>query len=339
MKGQDIKVRLNKKKRNFVPVIIFLVIAVVCVIYMRFFNGHLIYLSSGLKNSQVCKVDNVVTDTMQADILISDMKTEYEDLFGDDVWNKTFDGISFDEYVKDKVRSKLIRVRCMNLMAKDKGVALSREQKEKINQAVDDFMAKVDDTQKKNYGITRDKVAVMFTEFATAQTLYDDVTSTLNCEVSADDARVIKIQYICTDSQDDIKSAMTELNSGESFYVVSKKYNTTDTNEYELKRGEMNQDFETIAFNLKSGETSDIVRVGEQYYIIKCTSDNQKAKTESNKASLLSQKQLEGFNQTFESYEASKYVEFNDSMWKHKKVAKEQNLSVSFEEIFNQYFK
>lgn len=330
---------MKRRTKRFIPLIVALIVIGLVFVYIRFFNGNLIYLSTGFKSSQVCKVDGEVTDTMQADILLADAKKEYQNVFGDDVWNQTMDGVNFDDYVKDQVRTKLIRVRCMNLLAKERGVVLSRSQKDNVSDAVDAYMAQLSQDQIDKLDITKEKLTTMFTEFTIAQTLYTDVTDALNCEISADDARVIKIQYICTDNQENITKAKSELGGGESFYVVAKRYNTSDENEIELKRGEMDHAFEEAAFNLKSGETSDIVSADGKFYIIKCTSDNQKSKTEANKASLLEQKKLEGFNQTFDAYEASKYVEFNNKLWKNRKVAKAQELSMSFEDVFDTYLK
>ena len=93
------------------------------------------------------------------------------------------------------------------------------------------------------------------------------------------------------------------------------------------------------AFNLKTGETSSIVEAGGKYYIIRCTSDNEKSKTEANKTALMDEKKLEYFNSVFESYEASKYVEMNKKVWNSKKTANATELPVSFETVFNELVK
>ena len=92
-------------------------------------------------------------------------------------------------------------------------------------------------------------------------------------------------------------------------------------------------------FNLKTGETSSIVEAGGKYYIIRCTSDNEKSKTEANKTALMDEKKLEYFNSVFESYEASKYVEMNKKVWNSKKTANATELPVSFETVFNELVK
>ena len=330
---------MKRSQKRILSISIILIVVLLVVGYMKFFNGTGIYLSTGMKKTELVKVDGNVGYTFEANLLMSDAKKQYEKIFGTDVWNQQINGISFADYTKDQIRSKMIRIQCMNVYAEEKGVVLSRDEKEAVSHAVDEYMAGLTETQIDALSITKDKLNDMFTDFAVAQRVYNDMISVMNIEVSSDDARVIDIQYLCTESQDDINKAKTELAAGSSFYTVVNKYNTGDKYEYELKRGEMNEAFEKAAFNLKSGETSDVIEVDGKYYLIKCTSDNDKVKTEVNKTTLLSQKQLEQFNETFEEYESKIYVEWNNSQWEKMQVSANEVYGVNFEEIFNQYLK
>ncbi len=76
-------------------------------------------------------------------------------------------------------------------------------------------------------------------------------------------------------------------------FAIAKKYNSDGEYEYELRRGEMNSQFEEAAYALATGEMSKIVEADGKYYIIRCTSDNDKAKTEVNKSAILADKKLE----------------------------------------------
>ena len=246
-----------------------------------------------------------------------------------------FAGQPFQEYIKEQIRVKLIRVRCMNSMAKERGVVLGREEKNETAKAAEQYFDGLTEEQKSQYDITEDKVNQMFTEFAIASKLYNDVTSLMDIEVSSDDARVINIQYIVTDSKEEIDKAYAELNEGNSFFAIAKKYNADGEYEYELRRGEMAKAFEDTAYLLSTGQTSGIVEADGRFYIIRCTSDNDKAKTEVNKSSILEKKKLEAFNDKFEQYESSKYVEINKDEWNKLKVSSAPSFNVRFEDLFN----
>ena len=93
--------------------------------------------------------------------------------------------------------------------------------------------------------------------------------------------------------------------------------------------------FEDTAYSLSTGQTSGIVEADGRFYIIRCTSDNDKAKTEVNKSSILEKKKLEAFNDKFEQYESSKYVEINKDEWNKLKVSSAPSFNVRFEDLFN----
>ena len=194
------------------------------------------------------------------------------------------------------------------------------------------------DEKRNEFNITKEKLVNMFTSFAIADTLYNDLTDNLDIEVSYDEARVITVQYICADTLEDIKKAQERLDNKEIFYVVAKDYNGEEY-ERECRRGELDQNFENAAYNLKSGEVSDIVESDGRYYIIKCNSDNDKSKTEANKTAILEKRKLEAFNSEFESFEAKQYVEFNNKAWNEIKLTSIGNINVKFEEVFNSHLK
>ena len=281
---------MKRNKKRLITALIIIVAVAAVLVFMKFFNGNLLYISTGMGKSVVMKVDGQKTYTFEAEVLMSDAKKQYEDMFGSSIWTEDIDGQPFEEY---------------------------REE------------------QKSQYDITEDKVNQMFTEFAIASKLYNDVTSLMDIEVSSDDARVINIQYIVTDSKEEIDKAYAELNEGNSFFAIAKKYNADGEYEYELRRGEMAKAFEDTAYSLSTGQTSGIVEADGRFYIIRCTSDNDKAKTEVNKSSILEKKKLEAFNDKFEQYESSKYVEINKDEWNKLKVSSAPSFNVRFEDLFN----
>lgn len=329
-----------KHRKIQLTVLLSLIIVVFAILaYMKFFNGNLIYFTTGLGDKTVFKVKEKTATKVETEVLFSDAKNQYENFFGEDVWNQSIDGISFQDYAKNQIKSKLIRIKCMNELADERGVVLDRTETANVEKAAKEYMAGLTSEQISSTGVTENDMIQMYTEFARAQRLYNDMTSQVTEEISADQARVITIQYITANSMDDINNAKARLDKGDNFISVAREMNGEGQYEYELKRGEMDTTFENAAYNLKTGETSSIIQCGDKYYIIKCMSDNEKIKTEANKNTILSNQKLNAFNKTFESYEASLYVDFNNNLWKKCKVSDAVKPSVNFENIFNSYFK
>ncbi len=334
----EVNVKIRHREKQIIMLVAIALVILLVFLYIKFFNGSIVYISTGTGKDTLFEVEGKTVYMMEAKILMSDAKSEYEKMLGSGIWSESVGDVTFEQYAKEQVKAKLIRVQCMNLLAKEKGVVLSRSQSEAVTNAVDAYYSKLDEQQISDLGITKDKLTEMFTKFAVAQTLYDDMTSNMQFEISADEARVISIQYIYADSLDKINTAKTRIDSGETFYLVAKEY-TGEGYECELKRGQMMEAFEKAAFDLKTGETSEIVEIEGKYYIIKCTSDNENNKTEANKSALLEQRKLEKFNETFEEYEAGKYVSVKKKVWEQLSVSGSTQLSVNYEEIYNQYLK
>lgn len=328
----------KQRKKKLIAAVIVAFVSLLIFGYIKFFNGTFIYISTGFGKDGLLKTGNKKASVMEADILLSDAKSEYEDLFGTDIWNQSVGDVKFDEYVKEQVKAKLERVYCMNVLADKKGVVLSRNHKTAVSDAAEEYYNSLSDEKRNEFNITKEKLVNMFTSFAIADTLYNDLTDNLDIEVSYDEARVITVQYICADTLEDIKKAQERLDNKEIFYVVAKDYNGEEY-ERECRRGELDENFENAAYNLKSGEVSDIVESDGRYYIIKCNSDNDKSKTEANKTAILEKRKLEAFNSEFESFEAKQYVEFNNKAWNEIKLTSIGNINVKFEEVFNSHLK
>ena len=175
---------MKRNKKRLITALIIIVAVAAVLVFMKFFNGNLLYISTGMGKSVVMKVDGQKTYTFEAEVLMSDAKKQYEDMFGSSIWTEDIAGQPFEEYIKEQIRVKLIRVRCMNSMAKERGVVLGREEKNETAKAAEQYFDGLTEEQKSQYDITEDKVNQMFTEFAIASKLYNDVTSLMDIEVS-----------------------------------------------------------------------------------------------------------------------------------------------------------
>lgn len=328
---------MKANKKRFIVIIVAAILVAVSVIYTIFFNGSLIYISTGLNSNTILKVDGISMTKAEAKILMSDARSQYEELLGEDIWNETIDGESFYSYVNEQIKVKLIRVAMLNKLAKEKGVVLSRDEENNVEAAAKEYYDNLSEDDKKQLGVSQEDVEDMYTKFAIANKLYQDIISEYDIEVSYDDARVIDIQYIVSDSKEEVENAYQSIQSGSSFFALAKEINDDGNYELELKKGEMDETFENVAFNLATGDMSEVFEVNGLYYLIRCTSDNDKTKTEVNKTTILESKQLEQFNEYMNEYESNYYVDWNTSAWNGISVRSNTIYSSNFESIFNSY--
>lgn len=327
----------RQRKAQLKLISIIALIFAVIFIYVRFFNGAFVYITFGLSDSTFMKVGNKRVAMMEANILLSGVADEYEGVLGSSIWEMKIDGTDMESYAKEQVKSKLARVYCMNLYAKENGVVLSRSDNEAVALAADEIYAAMSEKDRKELNVTKEKLQNMVKAFAIAQSLYEDMTSGIDIEVSSDEARVISVQYISSTDENEVKKALKRVEEGELFYTVARELNEDDY-ESELRREQTDELFEKTAFDLLSGEVSDIIKCGDRYYVIKCVSDNDMAKTEANKREIVERRKLELFNQEFEKYESKKYVEINSKIWNKVEISDVKGKNVNFDEVFGAYF-
>ena len=73
---------MKRGKKRIIGLVIFAVAVALIAGYIKFFNGTFLYISTGLKDDVVLKAGNSKAYTWEADILLSDAKKEYENVFG-----------------------------------------------------------------------------------------------------------------------------------------------------------------------------------------------------------------------------------------------------------------
>lgn len=308
------------------------------VIYLKTaVGGKSIYISTGFEKNVMIKVDQTVTTRLEVMVHLTDMVREYEELFGADVWSETMNGMTFEQYAIDQVKSKLTRVKCMDQEAMRRGIVLSNQEEANVKKAAAEYVASLEKTSIKKYGVTEAQVQEFFRAMLLSDKLFNDMTYEVDTEISEDEARVISIQYIRTENAQQAVAVKNRLNSGESFAALIKENNPYEFS-YELRRGEMEEAFEEAAFNLVTGETSDVVETDMGCYIIMCVNEYDKMKTAANKEQMIQDNKLKMFNQKFEPYEADLYAEYNVDLW--NKVTLEDCLqgNSSFSDVYLKYF-
>ncbi len=295
-----------------------------------------IYISTGFEKDVMIKVDQTQTTRTEVMAYLSDMVAEYEELFGEDIWTENMDGKPFTEYVLEQIKGRLTRVKCMNQVAIGRGIVLSNLEEQNISKAAAEYVAGIDKESVRKYNITEEAVEDMYRSMLMADKLFDDLTYEVDTEISEDEARVITIQYIRCDSLQAAVDIKNRLEGGESFASLIKENNPYEY-EYELRRGEMEEQFEEAAFNLVTGEISSVVETESGYYIIMCVNEYDKAKTASNKEKMIQENKLARFNEIFEPYEAELYAEYNEELWENISVKDTIRSSIGFEEAYNKY--
>lgn len=327
-----------KKALNITAVLAFLII-IGCAVYVKLISADKsIYISTGFKENVIAKADGEEITLGEVMVLLADAKIEYEEMFGADIWDEKMGQQPFDEYVIQMIRARITRQKCMNVLARNRGIVLSAAQEQNVEKAAAEYMELLSKEQLKALGVNKQLLMQMYTEAVLAGRIFDDLTLEVDTEISEDAARVISIQYIRTMDRSSADKVKQRLQDGESFMSLVKENNPYEY-EYILRRGEMERSFEQAAFALATGEVSPVVETSMGFYIIMCVNDYDRIKTASNKERIVSGRRLEAFNEIFEKYEAEQYVEYDEEQWKNMDVKTMPVCNASFNKIFEKYFK
>ena len=286
-----------------------------------------IVFTTGLTASEIFKIGGLACTVSEARLLLVNVKNQYEEAFGKEIWEQNIEGKPFQTYVKDMVKNQLAQLKCMVLYADEKEISLTEEEEEILKEAAIVYCNSLDKEENDLLQITQEDVWELYKSLAVSGKLYDMLTQEVEEEISDAEAKVIVVWHIfkdCTDSteQEKVEKRRELLNiremlltQGADFASLAEEHSDDAKLEYAFGRGEMEQSFEAAAFALESGEVSDIVETTDGYHLMKCISDYDEEKTGRNKTELLKRRKQEAFDKEYAVFIKGLLSEFNEGAW------------------------
>ena len=363
---------MSRKRKRIIRMLIrwipFLLIGIVIIIVVG------ILLSGGGKNKDVSKlvfpkalgktdvfrVGDEICGKPEMMVFLTAMQTEYEKVYGEEIWNTSLDGVTLEAYVKDKVLEKAAQIKSMYLLAKSKGIELEDQEKSIAEAAAKDYCGQLSAEQKEALGITEETVQALFEEYAMANKVYLMITGDVNPEISDDEARIVTIQHVLirTGSKDaegnwvEFKTAqkdaayekaqkvLEEAKEGKkSFEEIASHYSEDPNLTYSFGKGEMDPAIESVAFQLETNEISNVVESSGGYHVIKCINTFDSEETQNNKEKILEERRNEAFGQEYEAFVEGLTKKLNESTWEEVELLKGDDLPmVDFFDVYDKFF-
>ena len=295
-------------------------------------------ISFGMYGDMVFRIDDEICDREEVMILILEKKKLYDELYGTDIWEKNIEGISAKEYLKYEVINELAKYKCVKLLAKDKKILLSNTEKSRAKKYAQIYIKQYSESTVSKYGISERAARTIYEDKLLFDKVFDSLTTTVNKEISVDEARVIKIQYIFVPIKTEnaynvAKDFLEQVNAGNNFEKLASDNNPDGVYECQLSRGQVEDVFEDAAFDLNSGENSEIVTTDKGYYIIKCINDYEKVATENNKQTILGSRKNEIFDAIYEKFKKDLYYEINENNFKKIDFDSDFTVKMTLDEI------
>ncbi len=284
-----------------------------------------IVLTTEFGEEEIMRINSLSCYLPEMMLYLTTVQNQYEEVYGDELWNKNLNGESIEERIKEKVLAKVAQVKVMNLMATDYELTLTDEETATVEKAAEDYYSSLNSKEKELTGATLETVTGIYTEYALANKVYEYIIRDINPEISDDEARRVTVQHILikTYAEDangnrleytdrarqtakdlafEIRNRALDTENPEDFESLAAEYNEDDAITYTFGRGETAPAFEEAAFNLDEGEISDVIQTEIGYHVIKCINTYDIGETQQNKLKILQQRRDQVFQETYDEY-------------------------------------
>lgn len=316
-------------------------------------------LTTGFSQDEIFRIEDQSCYKPEMMLYLTNMQNQYEHVYGSQIWETSLEDKSLQDNVKDVALARLAQIKCMQLLAKEYEIVLDDEEKAKILVAATEYYQSLNDKEIKKMGITQDTVVEVYSEYLLATKVYDYIIQDVNPEISDDEARSIKVETILIktyyldengerleysetekkQAREKAKSVIEMLEQGYEFDDLVAEYNEDSKSIYSFGKGDMDEIFETAAYNLDTDEISGIVETEYGYHIIKCLSNFDEDETNVNKEKILEKRKNEAFNEVYDQYvlNLTKYIN-HDSWDVITFIEDEQVQTATLFDVYNFYF-
>lgn len=320
-------------------------------------GGVKIVLTDGFGKDELFRLQSLSCMKNEFMVYLTNAQKEYENILDDLIWDKTSDGVTLEEKLKDTVLAKISRVKAMALLAADQGIELTEEEKDLATQAAKEYFMSLDEKELELLDISLEQVQNMYFEYALANRVYSYIIKDINPEISDDEARTISVAHILIKTYSmngkgerveytprmkekayqEAQEVLSRLET-EEFEQVMAQCNEGEENYYTFMHGQMEENFENAAFMLGKGEISDIIETPDGYEIIKCLSPFDQVQTDQNKVQIVEERKKAAFDGIYEEFIAGLNKNLNEPLWEEIRLIRDEEMKASnFFEIYEKY--
>lgn len=276
---------------------------------------------------EVFKIDEETCTKKEAMVYLTNYMNIYGRAYGIDLWESETDTEKLEQYIKDVTVSHLSKIKCMNGIAKEQEMELTKEEKKKISKAADTYYSSLSKEEHKYLGVHKSDIEDMYQEYWLAVKVQRSLIGSVDEEVSDDEARVMEAMQIFVKERSKAREVRKRLKNGEDFAAIAGTYNEKGRVELTFGREDVPEEVAQEAFELENEEISGVIATEEGYYFIKCVNKYNQELTDKNKKVILENRKEKAFHDVYDAYIAKISTVFNDKMWNKVKVEPDKKVS------------
>ena len=316
-------------------------------------------LTTGLSEGELFRIEREACTEAEARLFLMNQKNQYEASYGENIWTASVEGETFAGQMKDQLEAFLYQLKGMVLMAKDRGITLSDEEKNLTAAAAKEYLTGLSQEAAAYINMTEEQLTGLYQQYRLAERLVSQVTAIVDEEISDDEARVIEVQQIViplvtvdadghsialpadqqADARGKAQQAADRAAAGEAFTSLQELYSSEAVGSIRVSRYDVEDIWETAVFALGSGETSGVIETEDALYVVRCVSNLLVNETVVNKDVIRERKKAEVFYQEYNAFVAKLMVQSDAEGWQGISFTNwVPDCDVDFYEVYETYF-
>ena len=330
-----------------------------CKVKLNEYGNTTIVFMTGFDKDEVFRIDKISCRLPEVMVYLTNMKNQYEQALGSQIWQTSYEGETLEENLKETVLARIARIKAMNLLAEKYEISLSDEESDNAAKAAGKYYDSLNDRELQLLSVDERLLRTMYEEYALAGKVYEYLIADINPEISDDEARTITVQHILIKTysmneegehvpySDQAKKeayrkageALRRARDGEDFVGLIAEFNEDGNSSYSFGKGTMDTAFEDAAFNLGTDEISGIVETQHGYHIIKCISTFDRDETDRNKIKIVEQRRKEVFNEEYSGFVEGLTRSLNEELWETVGLIDDAEVTTSsFLDVYQEVF-
>lgn len=282
------------------------------------------------------------------------------------LWDeKGDDGKTYGESAKDDVMDNIKSLYAMKAHAADYDVTISEEEQAKIQEAAKTFMEENDAAVLEELAVSESDIAAYLELMTYRQKMHDPMVADVDQEVSDEEANQTRITMAKVSTQGTEKDGdgntidLTDEEKNEKKRLAEQlleKILASDNTEVDISAlaGEISEDITVTspAFTTAGGEDQvldqavrdaalkleesqvapEVIEGEDAYYVIRLDKMLDEEATENKRASIISEREQEAYNNLLEEWEEAADMKIEESVWKKLKVTDSKSFIYKTEE-------
>lgn len=315
-----------------------------------------VVFTTGFDRDEVFRIGRSSCTLPEFMVYLVNTQNQYENVYGEEIWNVESGGMTLEDNVKDTVLAKLAQIKTMYLMARERDVALDEEEQRRVEAAAETYFDSLTEHERQVIGVDREIIQQMYTQYAMAEKVYNQIIEGINPEISDDEARTITVEHILIrtyttdgtgkriDYPENMKRECYDqimgireqaVNGEEDFAELAAKYSDDQNLRYSFRKGEIDATLEEVAFNLESGEISEVVELDGGYHLIRCVSTFDREETDANKQKIVEERRSEAFGREYDAFVETLVRSMNEELWQEVSLVHDEE--VRTDDFFETY--